>query len=118
MQQIANAIAGRAAPSSSGRVSAVFNPATGEQTAELGLSNAAEVDRAVQAAKAAAPEWGRTAPLKRARLMFKFKELSTATLPTSPARSRASMARRMPTRSVKWLAASKSSNSPAASRIS
>jgi malonate-semialdehyde dehydrogenase (acetylating)/methylmalonate-semialdehyde dehydrogenase len=75
MQQIANAIAGRAAPSSSGRVSAVFNPATGEQTAELGLSNAAEVDRAVQAAKAAAPEWGRTPPLKRARLMFKFKEL-------------------------------------------
>ena len=75
MQQIANAIAGRAAPSSSGRLSPVFNPATGEQTAELGLSNAAEVDRAVQAAKAAAPEWGRTPPLKRARLMFKFKEL-------------------------------------------
>src|SRR5688572_32360362 len=75
MEQIANAIAGRAAPSSSGRFSPVFNPATGEQTAELGLSNAAEVDRAVQAAKAAAPAWGRTAPLKRARLMFKFKEL-------------------------------------------
>jgi malonate-semialdehyde dehydrogenase (acetylating)/methylmalonate-semialdehyde dehydrogenase len=75
MEQIANAIAGRAAPSSSGRFSPVFNPATGEQTAELGLSNAAEVDRAVQAAKAAAPEWGRTPPLKRARLMFKFKEL-------------------------------------------
>jgi malonate-semialdehyde dehydrogenase (acetylating)/methylmalonate-semialdehyde dehydrogenase len=75
MQQIANAIAGRAAPSSSGRVSPVFNPATGEQTAELGLSNAAEVDRAVQAAKGAAPDWGRTPPLKRARFMFKFKEL-------------------------------------------
>src|SRR5687768_12122160 len=75
MEQIANAIAGRAAPSASGRVSAVFNPATGEQTAELGLSSAAEVDRAVQAAKAAAPDWGRMPPLKRARYMFKFKEL-------------------------------------------
>ena len=34
-------------PPRSGRFSPVFNPATGEQTAELGLSSAAEVDRAV-----------------------------------------------------------------------
>ncbi len=75
MQRIANVINGKAEPSASGRVSPVFNPATGEQTAELGLSSAAEVDRAVQAAKAAAPAWGTMPPLKRARFMFKFKEL-------------------------------------------
>jgi malonate-semialdehyde dehydrogenase (acetylating)/methylmalonate-semialdehyde dehydrogenase len=75
MERIANAIAGGAEPSSSGRFSAVFNPATGEQVAELSLSGAAEVDRAVQAAKAIAPEWGRTPPMKRARYMFNFKQL-------------------------------------------
>src|SRR5688572_29980407 len=75
MERIANAINGSVEPSSSGRFAPVFNPATGEQTAELGLSNAAEVNRAVEAAKEAAGEWGRMPPLKRARFMFKFKEL-------------------------------------------
>ncbi len=75
MERIANAINGRVEPSASNRLAPVFNPATGEQTAELGLSSAAEVGRAVAAAKEAAPAWGRTPPLKRARYMFKFKEL-------------------------------------------
>ena len=75
MEQIANAVAGRSEPSRSGRTSFVFNPATGEKIAELGLSSKAEVDAAAAAAKAIAPEWGRTPPLKRARLMFRFKEL-------------------------------------------
>ena len=75
MERIANAINGHVKPSASGRLSPVFNPATGEQTAELGLSSAAEVGAAVAAAKEAAPAWGRTPPLKRARFMFKFKEL-------------------------------------------
>jgi malonate-semialdehyde dehydrogenase (acetylating)/methylmalonate-semialdehyde dehydrogenase len=75
MQRIANAINGRVAPSDSARTSPVFNPATGEQTGELGLSTAAEVDAAVQAAKQALPAWAAMPPLKRARFMFKFKEL-------------------------------------------
>jgi malonate-semialdehyde dehydrogenase (acetylating) / methylmalonate-semialdehyde dehydrogenase len=75
MERIANAINGRVEPSSSGRFAPVFNPATGEQSAELGLSNAAEIDSAVRAAKAAAEGWGRLPPLKRARFMFRFKEL-------------------------------------------
>ena len=75
MERIANAINGRVEPSNAGRFAPVFNPATGEQTAELGLSSAAEVGKAVAAAKEAAPAWGRTPPLKRARYMFKFKEL-------------------------------------------
>src|SRR5918997_6251030 len=78
MERIANAIAGTLAPSTSGRFVPVFNPATGEQSAELGLSSAAEVDRAVEAAMRIAPEWGRTPPLKRARHMFRFKELLDA----------------------------------------
>jgi malonate-semialdehyde dehydrogenase (acetylating)/methylmalonate-semialdehyde dehydrogenase len=75
MERIGNAINGNVAPSTAARFSPVFNPATGEQTAELGLSSAAEVGRAVAAAKEVAPAWGRTPPPKRARFMFKFKEL-------------------------------------------
>ena len=41
----------------------------------LPWQSAAEVDAAVQAAKAALPSWAGTTPLRRARVMFKLKEL-------------------------------------------
>ncbi len=75
MMRIPNAVAGKHVNSASGRLAAVFNPATGEQVAELPLSTTDEVNAAVAAAKAAAPEWGAMPPLKRARFMFRFKEL-------------------------------------------
>ena len=75
MQTIQNAINGRKVTSSSARASAVFNPATGEQTATLPLSSADEVNEAIAAAKSAAESWGRTPPLKRIKPIFKFKEL-------------------------------------------
>ena len=78
MKTIHNIIAGKETPVTSGKVSPVFNPATGEQVAELGLSNAADVAGAIAAAKAAFPAWRDTPPLKRARFMFRFKELLTA----------------------------------------
>ena len=78
MKTIHNIIAGKETPVTSGKVSPVFNPATGEQVAELGLSNAADVAVAIAAAKAAFPAWRDTPPLKRARFMFRFKELLTA----------------------------------------
>ncbi|MEP3279617.1 MAG: CoA-acylating methylmalonate-semialdehyde dehydrogenase [Stappiaceae bacterium] len=78
MDRIHNAIGGASSPSNSGRTAPVFNPATGEQSAELGLSSAAEVSDAVTAAKAAFPAWRDTPPLKRARLFFRFKELLSA----------------------------------------
>jgi malonate-semialdehyde dehydrogenase (acetylating)/methylmalonate-semialdehyde dehydrogenase len=72
---IHNAVHGKLQLSASQRRSPVFNPATGEQIAELPLSSVAEIDAAVQSAKSVSREWGRTPPLKRARLMFRFKEL-------------------------------------------
>jgi malonate-semialdehyde dehydrogenase (acetylating) / methylmalonate-semialdehyde dehydrogenase len=78
MDTIANAIGGKLVHSASTRSQGVFNPATGEQSSILKLSSAAELDAAVTAAKAAAPEWGRTPPLKRARYMFNFKQLLDA----------------------------------------
>ena len=71
-------IGGALSPSTSPRRAPVFNPATGEQTAELPLSTAAELDAAVAAAKLALPEWADTTPLKRARVMFRFVDLVNA----------------------------------------
>ena len=75
LEKIPNAIGGRKVLSVSARTTAVFNPATGEQSAILPLSETAEVNAAVAVAKAAAVEWGVTPPLKRVKPMFKFKEL-------------------------------------------
>ncbi len=68
-------INGQAVPTSSGRSQPVFNPATGMPVAQVGLASSDEVNAAVSAASAAAPAWAETAPLKRARVLFKFKEL-------------------------------------------
>src|SRR5688572_5771383 len=57
------------------RSSPVFNPATGTQIAAARLADEPTVARAVAAAKAALPGWADTAPLKRARVLFKFKQL-------------------------------------------
>ncbi len=75
MQTIQNAINGRKITSTSSRTSAVYNPATGEQTAMLPLSTRDDVNAAIAAAKAAAPGWGSLPPLKRIKPIFKFKEL-------------------------------------------
>ncbi len=73
--RIAHYINGRVLASDSGRSQPVYNPATGEAVAEVALANADEVNVAVAAAAAAAPAWAETAPLKRARVLSKFKEL-------------------------------------------
>jgi malonate-semialdehyde dehydrogenase (acetylating)/methylmalonate-semialdehyde dehydrogenase len=75
MQTILNAVGGQLVKSASGRTSPVFNPATGEQIAVLPLSTPAEIDAAVKDARAAQPAWAATTPMKRARIMFRFKEL-------------------------------------------
>ena len=54
---------------------AVLNPATGETLGETPQSPGAEVDRAVQAAAAALPEWRRTPPGERVQYLFKLKAL-------------------------------------------
>ncbi|WMC09892.1 CoA-acylating methylmalonate-semialdehyde dehydrogenase [Oceanimonas pelagia] len=53
----------------------VFNPATGEISKQLDLASAKTVEQAIAAAQNAFPAWRNTPPLKRARIMFRFKEL-------------------------------------------
>ena len=75
MQIIENAVAGKRYVSRSTRRVPVFNPATGEQSAELPLSTLDELNEAVASAVKAQVAWGATPPMKRARVMFKFKAL-------------------------------------------
>jgi len=76
--QIQHHINGALVAGTSGRTSPVFNPATGEQTAEAPLANGAELQAAVDAAKAAFPGWARTPPIQRARILWKYKDLLEA----------------------------------------
>ncbi|MFT7561909.1 MAG: malonate-semialdehyde dehydrogenase (acetylating)/methylmalonate-semialdehyde dehydrogenase [Flavobacteriales bacterium] len=53
----------------------VFNPATGEATRKVALASKQTVEDAIKSAAAAFPAWRNTPPIKRARVMFRFKEL-------------------------------------------
>jgi malonate-semialdehyde dehydrogenase (acetylating)/methylmalonate-semialdehyde dehydrogenase len=59
----------------SGHFGEVFDPATGAVTARVPLASTDDVEQAVDAASAAFPAWAATTPLKRARVLFKFKEI-------------------------------------------
>ncbi|MCL1478269.1 MULTISPECIES: CoA-acylating methylmalonate-semialdehyde dehydrogenase [unclassified Marinobacter] len=57
------------------RAQPIFNPSTGDSTRQVALASKATVEKAIAAAQAAYPAWRATPPLKRARIMFRFKEL-------------------------------------------
>jgi malonate-semialdehyde dehydrogenase (acetylating)/methylmalonate-semialdehyde dehydrogenase len=75
MTVIAHYMNGSLVASNSGRQQPVFNPASGVQSATVALGSVDEVNQAVAFALAAWPAWSETAPLRRARVMFKFKAL-------------------------------------------
>ena len=68
-------IDGAPAESHSGRTGTVSNPSTGETIRSVPYADAADVDRAVQAAARAFPAWSATTPLRRARILTRFREL-------------------------------------------
>src|SRR6478735_7083631 len=59
----------------SGRTGAVYNPATGAQTAEVPLASRAEVDTAVAQAAEAARSWRSASLATRTGVLFGFREL-------------------------------------------
>ena len=63
-----------------GRTGDVFDPNTGKVQARVNLGTKADLDRAVAAAQAAQPGWAATNPQRRARVMFRFKELVEANM--------------------------------------
>ena len=75
MNLIEHFIDGKITKVSSKKTSKVFNPATGEQSAQVNLASKADVDLAVEKARQAFVEWSKKPPAQRARVIFKFKEL-------------------------------------------
>ncbi len=64
-----------AAVADGARTQPVFNPASGQVVREVSLAARATVEQAIAVAAAAFPAWRDTPPLKRARIMFRFKDL-------------------------------------------
>ncbi|MDI9222231.1 CoA-acylating methylmalonate-semialdehyde dehydrogenase [Pantoea sp. EA-12] len=75
MTIVGNFIGGKITHSASNETIPVYDPATGKVARELTQSTSAEVEKAIEIAHAAFPEWSKTAPLRRARVMFNFKAL-------------------------------------------
>jgi len=73
--ELGHFINGNAASGASGRLHDIYNPTTGEVQAKVALAARDEVTKAIDAAQKAFPAWAATNPQKRARVMFKFKEL-------------------------------------------
>ncbi len=57
------------------RLGDVYDPATGEVQARVAFASEADVDRAVETAAAAQPEWGETSLTRRAEVLFRFRQL-------------------------------------------
>lgn len=68
-----NYINGAWVPSTASELLDITNPATGEVLAQVPLSGAADVDQAVQAARAAFPAWKAKSTIQRARWLFGFR---------------------------------------------
>jgi malonate-semialdehyde dehydrogenase (acetylating) / methylmalonate-semialdehyde dehydrogenase len=68
-------INGKQAESLGSRTAEVTNPATGVAIRQVPLATSEDVNVAVEAAKAAFPGWRDTTPLRRSRILNKFREL-------------------------------------------
>ena len=69
-----NFIGGEWVDAAGGETMEVLNPATGETIAEVPDASAEDVDRAVQSAKQALPEWLETTPAERATMLLKLAD--------------------------------------------
>jgi malonate-semialdehyde dehydrogenase (acetylating)/methylmalonate-semialdehyde dehydrogenase len=68
-------IGGQQVRGDSGRRGPIYNPATGEQTGEVGFASVEDIDRAVAVAKAAFTAWRRVSLSKRSELLFRIYQL-------------------------------------------
>ena len=75
MREVKHFIAGKSTIGHSKREGEIFNPNTGQVQANVCLGGADDIAAAVEAAKKVQPEWAATNPQRRARVMFKFKNL-------------------------------------------
>jgi malonate-semialdehyde dehydrogenase (acetylating)/methylmalonate-semialdehyde dehydrogenase len=73
-------VAGKTTARGGTRRGRVWNPATGEQQAELALASRDDVDAAVRSAKEAFDEWSQASLSRRTTVLFAFRELVNANI--------------------------------------
>jgi malonate-semialdehyde dehydrogenase (acetylating)/methylmalonate-semialdehyde dehydrogenase len=78
MRTIDHWVGGKSASGSGERRGRVWNPATGEQQAEVALASRADVDAAVRTASEAFIEWSQASLSQRTKVLFAFRELVNA----------------------------------------
>ncbi len=74
-------IGGQAHDGTSGRFGDIYNPATGRKARRVPMANTADVHAAIAAATAAFPAWAAAPPLRRARILMRFRDLVEKNLP-------------------------------------
>jgi malonate-semialdehyde dehydrogenase (acetylating)/methylmalonate-semialdehyde dehydrogenase len=75
LREVTHWVDGARVGGTSGRFGDVFDPASGRVQARVPLATDDEVDAAVRAAAAAFPGWAAQPPLRRARVLFRFRDL-------------------------------------------
>ena len=75
MEKISHFIDGKIYSVSSTRTGSVFNPAIGQQIAEVELASKDTVKLAVNSASKAYLKWSKTTPINRSRILEKYKSL-------------------------------------------
>jgi len=75
MLKIGNYINGKIEQAISGITLPLYNPANGSQYGEAPNSNSEDIDKAVQAAKAAFPKWSKLSIQERSRYLLKIADL-------------------------------------------
>ena len=75
VSQYKNFVGGEPVDAVQGGTMEVLNPATGETIAEVPSGTQADVERAVEAARKAQPEWGEATPKERSEVLLKLADV-------------------------------------------
>ena len=75
MKKINHFIDGKIYSDNKSRIGPIFNPAIGEQIAEVELASKSTVEMAIESSSKAFQKWSKTTPINRARILAKFKDL-------------------------------------------
>jgi 1-pyrroline dehydrogenase len=75
VSQYRNFVGGRSVDAVEGGTMSVLNPSTGETIAEVPSGTAADVERAVEAARSAQTEWGEATPKERSEVLLKLADV-------------------------------------------
>ena len=75
MKKISHFIDGKTYSDNESRKGPIFNPAIGEQIAEVELASKVTVEMAIESSKKAFITWSKTTPINRSRILAKYKDL-------------------------------------------